>query len=99
MMEALYQMSDKEYSNYLKSREWSIKRKKKLNLAKNRCQVCYSPNNLDVHHRTYVRFKHELMSDLTVLCRRCHALFHKRMKLHKTKGRKTKKQKKSGTKA
>jgi hypothetical protein len=29
-----------------------------------------------VHHRTYERFGREDTGDLTVLCRRCHTLFH-----------------------
>lgn len=31
---------------------------------------------LDVHHRTYERLGQEQEYDLTVLCHRCHSLFH-----------------------
>jgi hypothetical protein len=35
---------------------------------------CRAP--LDVHHRTYERLGHERMSDLDVVCRRHHDLWH-----------------------
>ena len=41
-----------------------------------RCQVCNSPHDLHVHHRTYERVGHEDPADLTVLCMWCHDLFH-----------------------
>lgn len=65
-----------EYLAYLQSPEWQAKRVEALARAKNRCQVCNSTRRLDVHHRTYERFKDEHPDDLTVLCRPCHDLFH-----------------------
>jgi replicative DNA helicase len=47
-----------------------------LSRAGHRCQVCNSPDKLDVHHRTYERVGQEQLDDLTVLCDRCHGLFH-----------------------
>jgi 5-methylcytosine-specific restriction endonuclease McrA len=41
--------------------------------------VCNATTSLDVHHRTYERFGHEDVDDLTVLCRTCHDLFHARL--------------------
>jgi hypothetical protein len=55
---------------------WRDIRGKALAAADHRCQVCYSPDNLHVHHRTYARLGAELLSDLTVLCKVCHDLFH-----------------------
>ena len=65
-----------DYLDYLKSEEWRGKRTVALERAGSRCQVCNSPDRLDVHHRTYERFKDELPEDLTVLCRSCHSLYH-----------------------
>lgn len=70
-------MPNAEYLEYLKSPEWQEKRIAAVQAADYRCQVCNTPNHLDVHHRTYERFKNELPGDLTVLCRSCHELFHK----------------------
>lgn len=65
-----------EYNRYIASKEWRERRKAALQRAEHRCQVCNSKQNLQVHHRTYSRFGNERDADLTVLCRRCHALFH-----------------------
>lgn len=34
------------------------------------------PEAFNVHHRTYERLGKERLGDLTVLCRKCHGLFH-----------------------
>ena len=64
------------YSEYLQSEHWQALRAAALKAAGNRCQLCYSDLRLEVHHRTYERRGCELLSDLTVLCHRCHAQFH-----------------------
>jgi hypothetical protein len=61
---------------YLCSDHWRWKRRLALAAAEHRCQVCYGDKRLDVHHRTYERLGQERVSDLTVLCRECHDLFH-----------------------
>lgn len=61
---------------YLRSAHWAGIRKQALKRAEHRCQVCNGTERLDVHHRTYERLGHERPGDLTVLCRRCHDLFH-----------------------
>jgi len=70
------QMKLHEYQDYLKSEAWQGKRKLALERAKYACQLCSSPNNLQVHHRTYERIGNELLEDLTVLCDGCHKHFH-----------------------
>jgi 5-methylcytosine-specific restriction endonuclease McrA len=67
-----------EYSQYLESAEWKAKRRGALERADHRCQVCYSKRRLQVHHRTYARVGEERDADLTVLCTRCHRLFHEK---------------------
>jgi hypothetical protein len=64
------------YGDYLKTDHWQEMRAEALKRAGNRCQVCNFPDKLHVHHRTYARRGHELLDDLTVLCERCHKLFH-----------------------
>lgn len=64
------------YQLYLRSPEWRERRKRAIERADGACQLCASKERLNVHHRTYARLGNEGDSDLTVLCRRCHARFH-----------------------
>lgn len=70
------------YGEYLRTPEWQEKKWIALENAAYRCQVCNTPRNLNVHHRTYKRRGHELERDLTVLCEDCHRLFHEHGRLH-----------------
>lgn len=65
-----------EYQEYLNGEHWKEIRLKALERAGNRCQLCSSRNNLNVHHNTYENKGHEDLKDLVVLCRECHAKFH-----------------------
>lgn len=71
-----------DYPEYLQSATWQTKRRKKLVQANGRCQVCGSDARLEVHHNTYARVGNERMSDLLVLCRECHQLFHDERRLN-----------------
>ncbi len=64
------------YSEYLKTDGWQTRRAAALKRVDHRCQVCKSPDRLEVHHNTYERLGHERAADLVVLCRACHQLFH-----------------------
>lgn len=64
------------YKEYIVSETWKEKRKEALHFSDDRCQICYSCEDLEVHHRTYKRLGDEMLSDLTVLCDRCHNIFH-----------------------
>lgn len=64
------------YKEYLASPEWQKKRKAKLAASGNKCQLCASSKDLNVHHNTYTRVRKELPEDLVVLCRECHEKFH-----------------------
>lgn len=66
-----------DYHAYLQSDKWGTKRQLALERAYHRCQLCNSPDNLHVHHRTYERLGNEKPEDLTVLCKDCHEMFHK----------------------
>lgn len=65
-----------EHRAYLKTPEWKALRELALERADHQCQVCEETRNLQVHHRTYARWKNEDVGDLTVLCRKHHELFH-----------------------
>jgi 5-methylcytosine-specific restriction endonuclease McrA len=66
-----------DYEAYLRSPEWRARARQALCRAGYRCQVCGNRGPLDVHHRTYRRVGREWPEDLTVLCHRCHELFHR----------------------
>ncbi len=66
------------YRDYLSSLRWKAIKNAALSRAKHRCQICNSDLMLHVHHRKYPEeLGSEEPSDLIVLCRRCHDLFHK----------------------
>jgi len=69
------------YAEYLQTPEWTKKRTKALRFAQFRCQLCNGNESLNVHHRTYERLGHELLSDLSVLCKDCHSIFHQNREL------------------
>ena len=64
------------YQSYLKSKAWEQKRVLCLSYYRYKCGVCYSKDNLEVHHRTYKRIFNEDPSDLIVLCHDCHSSYH-----------------------
>ena len=65
-----------DYHLYLQSEAWQRRREIALTWADHACQVCNSPHDLVVHHRTYERVGCDDPADLTVLCSYCHDLFH-----------------------
>jgi hypothetical protein len=67
------------YVEYLRTPHWQEVREAALKTADYRCQVCYSPEKVQVHHRTYDRRGRELPSDVTVLCADCHGRFHDKL--------------------
>ncbi len=64
------------YRDYLYTDHWKQVRRAALARAERRCQLCNSPNRLEVHHRTYARRGAEQDNDVIVLCERCHTRFH-----------------------
>ena len=63
------------YQGYLKSEDWLTKKYLKK-LRTNRCAICNATENLDIHHLNYRNLVDVQLSDLRVLCRRCHFLAH-----------------------
>lgn len=78
------------YEQHLTSDEWKFKARAMKWFAGNRCQACNVHGDsaiLDTHHRTYERLGDEVPSDLIVLCRECHRIFHENGKLAKSPGK------------
>lgn len=68
-----------EYQSYLKSDSWRELRDAVWKRAKSRCEMCgrkLAKGEGQVHHLTYLRFKHERASDLMLLCDSCHKNVH-----------------------
>lgn len=64
------------YDQYLKSDTWKRKRVIALNRANNKCQLCKSGVNLQVHHNEYSKWGTEEPHQLIVLCGSCHQKHH-----------------------
>lgn len=64
------------YEEYLQTPYWQERRKRALEYADYRCQLCNNTSILHVHHRTYENLGREPDNDLTVLCESCHEKFH-----------------------
>ena len=71
-----YRTKRVNYQDYIHSPAWRYKATAAKKRALWACQVCNSAERLETHHRTYVRLGREWDSDLTVLCRECHQLYH-----------------------
>ena len=69
------------YEEYLSTPHWKSIRTEAVQRACGKCQVCSSGTGLEVHHRTYENLGDEKPADLTVLCDKCHDLFHKNSRL------------------
>lgn len=69
----------REYTKYLLSKKWKEKREEAFAYYGKKCDVCGTDKNLHVHHKTYARFKNELISDLQVLCSFHHMELHEKM--------------------
>ena len=64
-----------EYNAYINSRQWRNIREEAIKRANYCCESCGISKwsvKLEVHHKTYERFKRERLDDLKVLCPSCH---------------------------
>lgn len=69
------------YDDYLQTDRWKSLAALVKDRAGRKCQLCGSPERLEVHHRTYERLGREQMQDLTCLCNLCHSAFHQHRRL------------------
>jgi len=65
-----------DYSTYLQSDDWQQKRSRKFRESRRRCAICQSTQFLEVHHLVYRNWFDVQMSDLRILCSRCHEVAH-----------------------
>lgn len=77
-------MKYQSYQEYLASDEWEIKKQKRIEIDKGRCQMCGAIgtgfNKIHVHHLTYHNiFKENPYTDLVCLCKVCHEAVHRMM--------------------
>lgn len=63
------------YQEYLKTPHWRRIRWAALWIAGNRCQICRSEQDPEVHHNNYESLYHERPEDLVILCRHCHEIY------------------------
>lgn len=66
------------YHNFLNSYHWKKLRRQRLK-KHNYCQICFSKENLNIHHYSYkntYRANKKAIKDTTVLCRSCHQIVH-----------------------
>jgi hypothetical protein len=67
------------YAEYLQTDHWRGVQARAIKADRYRCRLCNSPDDLNVHHRTYQRLGAERPDDLITLCQGCHAKFHGKM--------------------
>lgn len=65
-------MTNKKYTDYLRSKEWAEIRLDIFETRGRKCERCDSKKFLNVHHKSYDNIFNEEPSDLEVLCRKCH---------------------------
>lgn len=66
-----------QYLDYIQSPEWQEKAKQRRSLDGNKCHICGSHDNLQVHHITYERLgREDIEHDLITLCKDCHEIVH-----------------------
>lgn len=65
------------YTEYITSDKWFQVRRKVFGMYGRECKRCNSKKKIHVHHKTYERFGEEcLETDLVVLCKKCHDIYH-----------------------
>ena len=67
-----------DYKKYLRSDYWDDIKNQVLERDDNRCRLCNSKIDLQVHHRTYENLENEKLEELITLCKKCHYITHKR---------------------
>ena len=69
-----------DYNDYLKSRHWRQIKERMYQLYK-ACQACGTTKDLNVHHnKGYGNIGREKLSELRLLCKRCHYRAHRKHK-------------------
>lgn len=69
-----------DYSAYLSSWRWRLKRALVIWADGGSCVICNSRRQLQVHHRTYKRIFCEPFHHLTTVCAECHTSISRKQK-------------------
>ena len=69
------------YAKYTQTSEWKQLRNQALERDGNRCRLCNTDKNLNVHHRVYPKhgWRTDCIDNLTTLCKSCHSKHHDKM--------------------
>lgn len=77
------------YYKYLHSPEWKAMRCEVFRIHGRKCSSCGSESELEVNHKHYrTLYAEDPETDLEVLCRRCHKIYHGRIYKSKKETRK-----------
>lgn len=79
---SLKRLKGRSYEKFLKSTYWAKVRQAVLSRDKNKCIVCGTQMNLQVHHTTYKNHlkEHLHLEDLQTLCKNHHVETHRKIK-------------------
>lgn len=70
-------MNKNDYQEYLQSDHWkNLRRRKRKKVRAVRCAICSSTDQVETHHLFYRNIYDVRLSDLRLLCRRCHKTAH-----------------------
>ena len=69
-------ISPEAKATYLRSPQWQDLRNRRLSIANHCCELCSSPESLNLHHVDYSFLTEERIGDVVVLCRNCHQKQH-----------------------
>lgn len=71
-------LKGRPYSEFLKSKYWSIVRQRVLQRDGSKCVICSYSKNLQVHHDNYKNHfrEHRHLNNLMTLCGKCHKEHH-----------------------
>lgn len=73
----IYKRIPKTYLLYIKSEWWTKRKNQYFKRYGRRCEVCGSTEKIQLHHKLYGKYYHELDRDLVALCFFHHDQLHK----------------------
>lgn len=69
-------MSAEDKLKHMQGEYWANLKALKIEFTQHRCELCFSPHYLHLHHLTYQRLGCERIDDVVLLCYKCHQLQH-----------------------
>ncbi len=79
MFALLKELAINDYKGYLNTDHWKQLSARKKRETDNTCELCLSKEDIDTHHKTYIRIGRELLSDLSTICNPCHYKVHNKV--------------------